>query len=109
VGSRQSLLYRGSAAFLRRHAVPDTRSRAFLDTHPNPLTPRHCHPQGLALTPARTTPHCQSREQGVAHTALRQAQGTRSDSGHSTPEFRKLFAAELDPGMTQLRGHPSSA
>jgi len=35
------------------------------------------HPQGLALTPARTAPHCQSREQGVEEmSALRQAQGT---------------------------------
>jgi hypothetical protein len=28
--------------------------------------------------------------------------------GTAPPEFRKLFAAELDPGMTQLRAtHPA--
>jgi hypothetical protein len=48
------------------------------------------HPQGLALTPARTAPHCQSREQGVAEmSALRQAQGP-----YPTAPFDKLRAQD---------------
>jgi hypothetical protein len=41
VGSRQSSLYRGSAAFPSTHAVHDTPTRVFLDVTPDPLTPRH--------------------------------------------------------------------
>ena len=40
MGSRHSLPYRGSAAFVGSHAVPNTRSRVFL-AYPDPLTPRH--------------------------------------------------------------------
>src|SRR6266496_2631573 len=48
VGSRQSSLYRGSAAFHRRHAETATRARPpVFDAPPTALTSRHCSAVGL--------------------------------------------------------------
>src|SRR3954466_3477370 len=51
VGPRQPSLYRGSAAFPRRHAATTTRPHDVLDAPIRPLTPRHWTAEGApALT-----------------------------------------------------------
>jgi hypothetical protein len=109
MGSRQSSLYRSSDAFPSLHAAPDTPSHVFLDVCGLALTPRHCHPKGLALTPVRTAPHCRARVQVVV---MRSVRLERAD--HAQRGMPSVPVVLVDPGRTpaagpQRRGHHGAA